>query len=400
MINARSINQACFNWIHRHNLVYNACWEDPRLDRQALQLGPEDEILMITSAGCNALDYALVGPKRIHAVDVNPRQNALLELKLAGIRALDYDEFFNLFGRGRVAAWDSLYTGRLRPQLSPAAQSIWDRWGVLFQGRGRRNSFYFRGSSGFFAWMINGYINRLARIRNDVNELLDVSTVTEQQQIYDSRQLNEALWRPLVQWCMNRDMTMALLGVPQSQRRQIDTGYPGGTVQFIVDRVETVFRTLPLYDNYFWRVYLTGEYTRACCPEYLKPHNFELLKNGLVDRISVQTNSVLGFLDQHPGTISRYVLLDHMDWLYSNAQDVLAAEWQAMADHATPDCRLIWRSAGLKVDFVDPILVKSGGRARPIGERLHYHTPLAEQLHQKDRVNTYGSFFIADLAAA
>ena len=31
-----------FNLVHRNNLVYNTCWEDPRLDRVALDLGPDD----------------------------------------------------------------------------------------------------------------------------------------------------------------------------------------------------------------------------------------------------------------------------------------------------------------------------------------------------------------------
>ena len=48
-----------FKYVHGNNLVYNTCWEDPRLDRVALQIGPSDNILVITSAGCNALDYAL-----------------------------------------------------------------------------------------------------------------------------------------------------------------------------------------------------------------------------------------------------------------------------------------------------------------------------------------------------
>lgn len=400
MIGAESLSRACFNWIHRHQLVYNACWEDPRLDREALQLGPDDDVLMITSAGCNALDYALVGPRRIIAVDMNRRQNALLELKLAGIRTLDYDEFFNLFGRGGVDTWDILYADRLRPRLSEAARSIWDRWGVMFQGRGRRRSFYFRGSSGLCAWMINAYINQKGRIRDAVNDLLAVETVAEQQRIYDRCQLNEMLWRPFVRWCLNRDLTFAMLGVPRSQRQQLDEGYPGGIVQFIVDRVETVFRVLPLHDNYFWRVYLTGQYTPTCCPEYLKEENFERLKDGLVDRIDVHTDSLLGFLSSYRATISRYVLLDHMDWMHTHAQQVLAAEWQAIVDRAAETCRLLWRSAGLQVDFVDPILIESGGRTHAVGERLQYHPELTDRLHKQDRVNTYGSFYVADLAPA
>lgn len=92
--------ETLFNYVHGNYLVYNTCWEDPRLDREVLGLGGEDELVLITSAGCNALDYALDGPRRIHAVDMNFRQNALLELKLAGIRNLEHDEFFAIFGDG------------------------------------------------------------------------------------------------------------------------------------------------------------------------------------------------------------------------------------------------------------------------------------------------------------
>src|SRR5688500_19981965 len=70
-----------FKFVHGNNLVYNTCWEDPRLDRVALELTPQDNVLVITSAGCNALDYALCEPNHVYAVDMNPRQNAVLDLK-------------------------------------------------------------------------------------------------------------------------------------------------------------------------------------------------------------------------------------------------------------------------------------------------------------------------------
>src|SRR6185503_8682168 len=87
------LRRAVFEAVYRTNLVYNQCWEDPARDREALDLSPRDRVLVITSAGCNALDYALTGA-RVVAVDANPRQNHLLELKRAGIRALDFDAFF------------------------------------------------------------------------------------------------------------------------------------------------------------------------------------------------------------------------------------------------------------------------------------------------------------------
>ena len=80
--------------ITENNLFKGARLLNPQQTRQALMLRPDDVMLVITSAGCNVLDYAIDGPARIHAVDANPRQTALLELKLAGIRHLGFDDFF------------------------------------------------------------------------------------------------------------------------------------------------------------------------------------------------------------------------------------------------------------------------------------------------------------------
>ncbi|MGL5096727.1 MAG: DUF3419 family protein, partial [Planctomycetia bacterium] len=158
-------SSTCFNLVHRRNLVYNACWEDPRLDRVALDLGPNDTIVMITSAGCNALDYLLQNPKQIHCVDMNPRQNALLELKLAGIRTLDFDTFFSLFGKGRLRNHWDVYWGKLRKHLSPWSRSYWDRRFDFFSGEGWQRTFYFRGAAGTFARLINTYIDKVAKVR-------------------------------------------------------------------------------------------------------------------------------------------------------------------------------------------------------------------------------------------
>ena len=57
------VSRRLFDLVHRRNLVYNQCWEDPAVDGAALALTPADRVLVITSAGCNALDYALSGAR-------------------------------------------------------------------------------------------------------------------------------------------------------------------------------------------------------------------------------------------------------------------------------------------------------------------------------------------------
>jgi S-adenosylmethionine-diacylglycerol 3-amino-3-carboxypropyl transferase len=383
-----------FQAVHGRQLVYNTCWEDPRLDRQALQLGPEDRLLVITSAGCNALTYLLDGPAQVHAVDVNPRQNALLELKVAGIRGLAFEDFFEVFGRGRHPEFRELYRTRLRPQLSPFARRYWDRHAKFFTGEGRRKSFYFRGSSGFFAWVVNAYIDRVAKVRREIQAALDAESISEQRDIYLTV-LKEAFWSRFLRWAVGRDATLAMLGVPRAQRLQVDRHYPGGILQFIEDSIEAVFCDLPLKDNYFWRVYLTGSYSQDCCPDYLHREHFEALKGGLVDRIRIETCTILDFLERCQEPISRFVLLDHMDWLSAGSFGVLENEWQAIVRRAAPNARLLWRSGGLRTDYLERVRVDAGGRRASLPELLTFEEGLADDLHQKDRVHTYGSFYIA-----
>jgi S-adenosylmethionine-diacylglycerol 3-amino-3-carboxypropyl transferase len=386
-----------FELVHGHNLVYNTCWEDPRLDHQALKLTADDTVLVITSAGCNALDYALAGPEQVVAVDMNPRQNALLELKLAGIRNLRYEDFFAMFGDGRLPGAQKIYEEKLRPALTDWPRGYWDRWIKFFDPENRR-PFYFRGTCGTFAMLINLYINRVAKLRPQINDLLDCATVAQQQEIYD-RHLRERFWSKSMRFAMRRDTILSLLGVPQAQRHQIETQYPGGIYRFVQDCVEAVFARLPLSDNYFWRVYMTGHYTRECCPEYLKPENFQRLRDGLDDRLETHTDSVEDFLTKDPRPISRFVLLDHMDWLSTRRLPLLAREWQWIVRRAAPGARVLWRSAGLRTEFVDRTRIVVDGKTRCVGELLAYDRPLAEQLHCQCRVHTYGSFHVADLAA-
>ncbi len=156
---------------------------------------------------------------------MNPFQNALLELKLAAARTLDYDDFFVMFGRGRSVDWQKQYSA-MRPQLSETSQGIWDRRGeAYFGGPLGRRSFYFRGSSGTFAWLVNGYVNRVAKLREAVRDLLEARNIPEQQTIFQEWRLAERLFRPLVRFLLRRDTTLAMLGVPRSQRRQLDEQY-------------------------------------------------------------------------------------------------------------------------------------------------------------------------------
>ncbi len=390
-----SLLDSGFHSVHRNNLVYVTCWEDPRLDRIAMKLSKNDTVLVLTSGGCNALEYALDKPEHIYAVDVNPRQNALLELKIAGIRELDYFSFFKLFGEGHLPNFDRIYQQQLRVHLSAFAQQYWDRNGSKCFASKR--SFFFHGTTGLFARLINFYIDHIVRVRGELSELLEAKTIEQQRQIYYNEQLHDKFWKKFIHQLMNSNLTLWLLGVPRQQREQMERYLQYGVADFVENCCRQVFSEIPIWDNYFWQVFIRGKYTPSCCPEYLKPENFQLLKDGCVDRISVHTDTVTHFLETQDIQISHFVLLDHMDWLSNYQYAELKREWQAIVNSAWERSRILFRSACFKVEYVDPIPVFFQDREYHLADLLHYDNDLAQELHQKDRVHTYGSFYIADL---
>ena len=59
------------------DILYAQCWEDPQIDREAFNIGPDDVVFSITSGGCNVLAFLLDNPRKIIALDLNPYQNSL-----------------------------------------------------------------------------------------------------------------------------------------------------------------------------------------------------------------------------------------------------------------------------------------------------------------------------------
>jgi S-adenosylmethionine-diacylglycerol 3-amino-3-carboxypropyl transferase len=386
------LDERLFKSLYATSLVYNTCWEDPAVDRQAFKLTSEDVMMVITSAGCNVLDYALLAPKRVHAVDANPRQTALLELKVASVRALEFDDFFKVFGEGCHPAFPTLYNRYLREQLSEFARDYWDKRTDWFAGK--RGSFYFHGLSGLVARGFRGYLAIRPSLAKHIRTLFGASSLDEQRAIYDER-VAPAMWGPTFRWAVSRQFTLSLLGVPHPQRREMEAQHTGGVAGYIRESLEYVLRQLPIWNNYFWSVYLHGRYTQNCCPEYLREPNFMALKHGLVDRIVPHTTTVTEFLRGTDERVSKFVLLDHMDWMANHYPQALVEEWREILAHATPSARVIFRSAHSRPRYLDTISVDGV----KLTQHLVFHEDLARELSRQDRVHTYAGFHICDVPA-
>lgn len=384
-----AIGQWIFRLVHDRSLVYGCCWEDPRADLAALTIRSHDHLLVITSGGCNALDYLLEGPAHVSAVDVNVRQNALLELKVAGIRGLDWQDFFAVFGAGRHPRIDALYRDCLRPLLPAEHRGYWDRSIGMFRCR---PGFHASTTSGRFAGLFGLYIDHVIAARESIDRLLEAGSMAEQVEIYE-RELRDRFWGPWLAFLLSRDTLLALTGIPPQQRRQVQRFSPD-VQDYLRRQAERVIYGQPIRENYFWRLYLTGSFTPDCCPRYLRRESFPRLQ-GLLDRLTTHTATVERFLAQGGRAVSRFVLLDHMDWLTGPRAAELAAEWQAILDRSSPDARMLWRSLGLRTDFVDEVVVRHAAGAGRLADLLEHDAAAADRVRALERVTAYGCVVVA-----
>jgi S-adenosylmethionine-diacylglycerol 3-amino-3-carboxypropyl transferase len=371
-----------FRQVHENNLIYNTCWEDPRCDRDLLEFAEDSEIVMITSAGCNALDYLLDSPTAIHCVDMNPRQNALLELKKASLKQLGFEDHFRLFGKGKHTDFPRLYGEELKAVLPTYAQAIWERNIHHFSGTKGRKSFYHYGTSGTVAWLIRAYFKARPKIHQELKALFASTTIEEQRRRYDA--LEPRIINQLVHWMVNRHFTMCLIGVPSSQQELFKHEYEKGITGFLKECLRKVFRNLPIQENYFWQLYFNGHYTKECAPNYLNEAYFEQLKQ-TVDRVQTHTTTLTQFLQDNPGSYSHYILLDHQDWLAANDVDALEEEWRTILANSRSGTRILLRSAAKEADFIPAFVLDQVAFAD--------QESLVES-HAADRVGTYASVHV------
>jgi S-adenosylmethionine-diacylglycerol 3-amino-3-carboxypropyl transferase len=117
----------------RGTIVFSACNEDSRCEMAAFGSVEGKRLLCVTAGGGRVLNLIAGKPAEIWAVDLNPAQNALLELKIASMRELDHAGYLAFLGARPSAERLATYE-RLRARLSPGAQGFFDAHGPLIDG--------------------------------------------------------------------------------------------------------------------------------------------------------------------------------------------------------------------------------------------------------------------------
>ncbi|MEO6722396.1 MAG: DUF3419 family protein [Ferruginibacter sp.] len=312
-------------------LVFTQNWEDPESDHAALKIKNNDSVLAITSGGCNVLGFLLFDPELIYSIDINPAQSYLLELKIAAIKALDFDEFISLAGLKDYQQRIDLYQ-KIRSLLSTEAKDFWDG-----QHRILTNGFLMNGKYERFILLAGKFLN-LLQGRKRVQGLF-IEKSKEEQEIYFDEVWNTKRFHYLFKLLFNKRM-LAKRGLV-ADYFHFDDGSKSFAESFY-NRSKKAFRNIPVKGNYFLSLYLLGKYRNdGEVPAYLKKENFNIIKQR-VDRIKIITSDAQGWLDSmSAGTINCFALSNICELMSENDTHRLFA---GVARTARPGARVIFRN--------------------------------------------------------
>ncbi len=349
---------------------YANCWEDSEILCRALDSGPGDRVLSITSAGDNSLDILATGAEVV-AVDLSLPQLACLELRIAGFRNLDYPDLLAFLGVREASNRRSTYDD-IKADLSDSSRHFWDahlhlvETGVIFGGK----------FEDYFAMFRNRLIP-LIHSQNTINNLLSEKSQAQRKEFYENV-WNSKRWNLLFRVFFSRRV-MGWLGRDPEFFRYVE----GPVSREILHRAERALKSLPTHDNPYLTFILRGNFGDAL-PGYLKEERYQAIRDGL-DRLTLCRGTVedaaLRWGDEG---FDGYNLSDIFEYL---DEQTTRAAFKTLLDAANP---------GARFAYWNMMVPRRGGEYFP--DQLHHLEDLSGDLYDQDRAFFYGDFIVEEVS--
>ncbi|TJZ61347.1 DUF3419 family protein [Sphingobacterium olei] len=267
-----------------NRIRYANCWEDPHILLKGLLPAVGSKILSIGSAGDNSFSLLTTSPSLVVAVDVNPIQLHLIELKKQAIRNLEYEQVLHFLGfrqgMNRVALFE-----QCKDRLNAEARVYWvnntDKIekGLIHQGKFER---YFQ--------MFSSKVLPFIHSRHDVEELLASKDAPSQARYYHEK-WNTWRWRFFFKIFFSK-IVMGTLGRDPQFLKEVGVHVS----DYIFKKAERHLKKVQAQTNLFLRYNLTGTFGDLL-PHYLHPDNYQRVKEN-VDKLILRSGFAEDVVDE------------------------------------------------------------------------------------------------------
>lgn len=258
----------------KHDYIrYANCWEDADVLLQGLDIQPTDKVLSIASAGDNSFSLLSQNPERVVAVDINPVQLNLVELKKAAFKALNYEEFLCFLGFKTSTDRRELYE-KVSEYLSEDQQLFWSgrleeiEAGIIYAGKFEK---YFK--------LFRTKILRLIHTKKRINQLFEEKTEEEQIKFFNNR-WNNLRWRLLFKIFFSK-FVMGRFGRDPAFLKEVEVPVS----EFIFGQAKSHLSSVYAQDNFFLHFIMKGSFGDNL-PHYARKENFDVIKLN-IDKLTV-----------------------------------------------------------------------------------------------------------------
>lgn len=350
-------------------LRYAQCWEDADVLMEALRPAAGDVCLSVASAGDNSLSLLSAHPARVVAVDISPAQLACLELRVAALRELSYEELLGLVGSRPFRDRPRLYR-RCRALLSPDARAFWDaRPRHVVRGIGEAGKFerYFR--------IFRRAVLPLIHPEEQIESLAAPKSLEARREFY-AEVWNNRRWRWMFALFFSR-FTMGRLGRDPGFFRYVEGSVSGR----ILARAQYALTELDPAQNPYLQWILFGEH-RGALPHWLRRENVDRIRGGL-DRLEWRRASIEEFLASDDAShVTRFNLSDIFEYMSAENHERILGD---IAMRTRPGTRLAyWNLLAL--------------RCRPdsLADRITTLQDISDELHGRDKAFFYRAFVVEE----
>lgn len=302
------------------NLNFTSANEDGRSELAVLR-EVEGSLVVLTGSGARPLDMLLTKAQDVIALDLNPAQNALLGLKIAAFKGLEYHELLAFLGVTQDAHRITFYH-KIRPLLSVQDAAFWDRRGkilskgVLYAGLWER------------VLRFGAMAHRVVRA-GALEALFNAPTTEAQARIW-REQFDDKIWRGALRLLGQRWIWTHVIGEPGGAYLPKATEIEAQLSARFTQASESFFFRESDFASLILRGFIAPP---QALPLHLLPENFDTIRERLGTIRRLQGGlSDLPRLDL--GKISGFSLSDFGS--YCDAASY-AAQWQGVMEVAAPD---------------------------------------------------------------
>lgn len=344
-------------------LSYSIGNEDWRTELDALRIKPSDRVVAVTASGDRPLNLLFSDCNEIIAIDANPVQNALCELKKVALLELDYEHYIAFLGvtptKNRLDTYNNL-----KSKLSLSSQQYWEKnqkkiqKGVLYEGAVEN---LLKLSSFFFQSIMGKHIKHLFECKH-----------IDDQKAFIEAKWNEKIWRKAFELILNPTLARLFFKDP-GLYAFVDPNIK--MPKYLHDRLFNSLKKFPVKENILVSLACFGKVFEEGFSPYLTYEGTSKIKKK-ADKLQIETKDAISYLEeQDDNSIDCYSLSD-------------VASYMSKEDFHRM-CYALFRTAKPGARFCLRQFLSSYSFPEELTPYLQRDEELEKQLEEQDRCSVY-----------